>query len=133
MDNLLVIFMIIVVIIGVVMGLGFWDYILIDDKRIIFFFQFFGDLFLNMLKMLIFFLIVFSFVSVMFGLKVQVLGKMGLWIVLYYLIIIFCVVVFGIILVVVIQLGYKREVFIERSGGKLKFVEGLVLFLDLIR
>lgn len=37
MDNLLVIFMIIVVIIGVVMGLGFWDYILIDDKRIIFF------------------------------------------------------------------------------------------------
>lgn len=133
MNNLLVIFMIIVVIIGVVMGLGFWDYILIDDKRIIFFFQFFGDLFLNMLKMLIFFLIVFSFVSVMFGLKVQVLGKMGLWIVLYYLIIIFCVVVFGIILVVVIQLGYKREVFIERSGGKLKFVEGLVLFLDLIR
>lgn len=133
MNNLLVIFMIIVVIIGVVMGFGFWDYILIDDKRIIFFFQFFGDLFLNMLKMLIFFLIVFSFVSVMFGLKVQVLGKMGLWIVLYYLIIIFCVVVFGIILVVVIQLGYKREVFIERSGGKLKFVEGLVLFLDLIR
>lgn len=133
MDNLLVIFMIIVVIIGVVLGLGFWDYILIDDKRIIFFFQFFGDLFLNMLKMLIFFLIVFSFVSVMFGLKVQVLGKMGLWIVLYYLIIIFCVVVFGIILVVVIQLGYKREVFIERSGGQLKFVEGLVLFLDLIR
>lgn len=132
MDNLLVIFMIIVVIIGVVMGLGFWDYILIDDKRIIFFFQFFGDLFLNMLKMLIFFLIVFSFISVMFGLKVQVLGKMGLWIVLYYLIIIFCVVVFGIILVVVIQLGYKREVFIERSG-KMKFVEGLILFLDLIR
>lgn len=133
MNNLLVIFMIIVVIIGVVMGFGFWDYILIDDKRIIFFFQFFGDLFLNMLKMLIFFLIVFSFVSVMFGLKVQVLGKMGLWIVLYYLIIIFCVVVFGIILVVVIQLGYKREVFIERSGGDQKFVEGLVLFLDLIR
>nr|XP_034310573.1 excitatory amino acid transporter 3 isoform X4 [Crassostrea gigas] len=133
MDNLLVIFMIIAVIIGVAMGLGLRDHISTDDKRTIFFLQFPGDLLLNMLKMLILPLIVSSLVSAMSGLKAQASGKMGLRTVLYYLITTFCAVVLGIILVVAIQPGYKREASIERSGGKPKPAEGLASLLDLIR
>lgn len=132
MDNLLVIFMIIAVIIGVAMGLGLRDHISTDDKRTIFFLQFPGDLLLNMLKMLILPLIVSSLVSAMSGLKAQASGKMGLRTVLYYLITTFCAVVLGIILVVAIQPGYKREASIERSG-KTKSAEGLTSLLDLIR
>eukprot|EP00105_Crassostrea_gigas_P016347 XP_011433693.1 PREDICTED: excitatory amino acid transporter 3 [Crassostrea gigas] len=133
MNNLLVIFMIIAVIIGVAMGLGLRDHISTDDKRTIFFLQFPGDLLLNMLKMLILPLIVSSLVSAMSGLKAQASGKMGLRTVLYYLITTFCAVVLGIILVVAIQPGYKREASIERSGGKPKPAEGLASLLDLIR
>lgn len=133
MDNLLVIFMIIAVIIGVAMGLGLRDQISTDDKRTIYFLQFPGDLLLNMLKMLILPLIVSSLISAMSGLKAQASGKMGLRTVLYYLITTFCAVVLGIILVVAIQPGYKREASIERSGGKPKPAEGLASLLDLIR
>lgn len=133
MDNLLVIFMIIAVIIGVAMGLGLRDHIPTDDKRTIFFLQFPGDLLLNMLKMLILPLIVSSLISAMSGLKAQASGKMGLRTVLYYLITTFCAVVLGIILVVAIQPGYKREASIERSGGQPKPAEGLASLLDLIR
>lgn len=131
-DNLLVIFMIIAVIVGVAMGLGLRNQISTDDKKTIYFLQFPGDLLLNMLKMLILPLIVSSLVSAMSGLKAQASGKMGLRTVLYYLITTFCAVVLGIILVVAIQPGYKREASIERSGNP-KPAEGLASLLDLIR
>lgn len=132
MDNLLVIFMIIGVIKGVALGLGLRNHISTDDKKTIFFLQFPGDLLLNMLKMLILPLIVSSLVSAMSGLKAQASGKMGLRTVLYYLITTFCAVVLGIILVVAIQPGYKREASIQRSGQS-KPAEGLPSLLDLIR
>jgi Na+/H+-dicarboxylate symporter len=131
-DNLLVIFMILAVIIGVSMGLGLRNQVSTTDKKTIFYLQFPGDLLLNMLKMLILPLIVSSLISAMSGLKAQASGRMGVRTVVYYFVTTFCAVVLGIVLVVAIEPGKKRESVIERSGSS-RAAEGLSSLLDLIR
>ncbi|XP_056007353.1 excitatory amino acid transporter 3-like [Ostrea edulis] len=131
-DNLLVLLMILAVIIGVSMGLGLRSQVSADDKKTIFYLKFPGDLLLNMLKMLILPLIVSSLISAMSGLKAQASGRMGFRTLIYYFVTTFCAVIIGIVLVVAIEPGKKRESAIERSGSS-KAAEGLSSLLDLIR
>lgn len=124
--------MILAVIIGVSMGLGLRSQVSADDKKTIFYLKFPGDLLLNMLKMLILPLIVSSLISAMSGLKAQASGRMGFRTLIYYFVTTFCAVIIGIVLVVAIEPGKKRESAIERSGSS-KAAEGLSSLLDLIR
>lgn len=100
--NFFIIFMIIVVIVGFGFGFGLWGVWILYEIRKIFYFCFFGDLLMNMFKMLILFLIVFSFIIVMGSFDINVFGWMGLCIVVYYMMIMFLVVILGIVLVVII-------------------------------
>lgn len=93
-------------IIGVVVNFFVNNIVDLEEKVImIMLIGFLGEFFMNMFKMLILFLIIVSLICVLVILDLKVMGKIGRCIVLYYLMIMFLVVIFGIVFVVSICLG----------------------------
>ncbi|KAK3091712.1 hypothetical protein FSP39_022096 [Pinctada imbricata] len=131
LDNLLIIFMVIAVIIGVSLGLGLRSSWTANDKRKIFLLQFPGDLLMNMLKMLILPLVISSLISAMASLDPRAFGRMGTRAVVYYLTTTLMAVIIGIILVLSIRPG-KQGGEIKKTGQG-KSVEPLDALFDLIR
>lgn len=93
---------------------------------------FLGEFFMNMLKLLILLLIVVSLIIVLVMLDFKVIGRIGCWIVFYYMGIMLIVVFFGIVLVFFICLGEcsKFEGIDEKF---LRFYCGFDLFFDFLR
>ena len=92
-----------------------------------------GELFMNMLKMLILPLIVASLICALATLDSKATGKIGRRTVLYYLMTTLLAVILGIVLVVSIrpgEFGNKREAEQERLTGPHRNLDS---FLDLIR
>lgn len=102
-----------------------------EDKRIVLILiGFLGELFMNMFKMLIFLLIVVSFICVLVVLDVKVIGFVGRWVFVYYFFIIILVVIFGIVFVVSIWLG---SFILDKVNKDVKFYRMLDVFLDFVR
>lgn len=104
------------------------------SKRTISLISFPGELFMNMLKMLIIPLIVSSLVSGLAALDAKSSGRMGSFAVLYYFMTTIMAVILGIILVVIIHPGSKsiKENLGPGTNNK-KMPPTLDAFLDLLR
>ncbi|KAK6179699.1 hypothetical protein SNE40_012004 [Patella caerulea] len=130
-DNLLIVFMIIAVIVGIGMGFGLRNHWSPDDEVKIFYLNFPGDLLLNMLKLLILPLVVSSIITALASLDKRASGKLGLAAVCYYMTTTLIAVILGIILVVSIQPGFRGNEI--ESTGSAKRSNPLASLLDLIR
>ena len=84
LDNLLILFMVLAVIIGVCLGIGLRQIWSKDEKRKLHYLRFPGDLLMNMLKMMIIPLIVSSLISSLAFLDAKASGRMGLRAIIYY-------------------------------------------------
>ncbi|CAH1776152.1 unnamed protein product [Owenia fusiformis] len=123
-----VVCMLIGMLVGIGMGIGL-RYANLTDKQI-HYFQFPGEMFLRMLKMMILPLIMSSLIFGMANLKAA--GWIGARTILYYMSTTIIAVVIGIILVVIIQPGYKgSEKLAKANRGEP--VEPIDSLLDLIR
>lgn len=137
-NNLFLVLFIIVVVVGFVIGV-FVNFLVnwikdFEKKVLIIMFLFFlGELLLNMLWMIIFLLVIVSFIIVVVGLNVIEVGKIGCWILIYYLLIMVLVVFLGVLLVLIIKFG-KEDKF-GKGGLFFKKMEyrNLDFILDVIR
>ncbi|ESO88193.1 hypothetical protein LOTGIDRAFT_126471 [Lottia gigantea] len=131
LDNLIVIFMIIAVIIGIGLGFGLRDVWEPSEKRKIFYLEFPGQLLLSMLKLLILPLIVSSIITALATMDNKSSGRIGLGAIVYYLTTTLIAVILGIILVVSIQPGFSSDE-LDRAGSS-RDSNPLDSLLDLIR
>lgn len=107
------------------------------DVRKIMYVSFIGDIFLNMLKVVILPLIVSSLVTGLAAMESQTSGKIGLRAVIYYLTTTFLAVILGIVLVVTIQPGKIKSTVMNSAYETPDAAKDPVMtvdtFLDLIR
>ena len=133
-SNLLVIFLILAMIAGIVIGLVIRevDPSFSHDERRRMYLKFCGDLLLNMLKMIILLLVFTSLVAGMANLPSQAAGKVGGRAVAYYMLTTFLAVLLGILLVSTIKPGDRGDDNIDKAirNTILKPVDAI---LDLIR
>ncbi|XP_031346305.1 excitatory amino acid transporter 3-like isoform X2 [Photinus pyralis] len=126
---------------GVILGglLGFLLRQFSDEKwteREIMYINFFGDLFLRMLKSLILPLIVSSLISAIARLDITLSGKIAARAIGYYITTTFCAVIIGIILVVSIkpgEMGDKSSQEGQTGASNVRNVTTVDTLLDLIR
>ena len=130
-ENILLIFLIVSMAIGIGLGAGLREVDPPFTKRQIMYLRFPGDLLMSILKMLILPLIVSSLISGLASLDTKSSGRMGLRAIVYYLTTTLAAVVLGIILTMTIQPG-SRVGEIEKTGES-KIVEPADTFLDLLR
>ena len=131
--NLLLIFLLLSLIIGIGLGCLLRAY---QDppftKRQLMYFRFPGDLLMRMLKCLIIPLIVSSLISGLAGLDAKASGKLGLRAIIYYMATTLIAVILGIVLVSSIQPG-KRSSSVSEADGDPDTGNVADSFLDLIR
>ncbi|XP_077203101.1 excitatory amino acid transporter 1 [Paroedura picta] len=130
MKNFFVIFTVIAVIVGVILGFALRSYHL--SYREVKYFSFPGELLMRMLQMLVLPLIVSSLVTGVAALDSKASGKMGLRAVVYYMSTTIIAVLIGIIMVVIIHPGKGSKEKMHREG-KIVRVTAADAFLDLIR
>ncbi|XP_060617382.2 excitatory amino acid transporter 1 [Anolis sagrei] len=128
--NFFVLFTIIAVIVGVILGFGLRSYNF--SYREVKYFSFPGELLMRMLQMLVLPLIVSSLVTGVAALDSKASGKMGLRAVVYYMSTTIIAVLIGIIMVVIIHPGKGSKEKMHREG-KIVRVTAADAFLDLIR
>ncbi|XP_054842609.1 excitatory amino acid transporter 1 isoform X1 [Eublepharis macularius] len=128
--NFFVLFTIIAVIVGVIIGFSLRSYHL--SYREVKYFSFPGELLMRMLQMLVLPLIVSSLVTGVAALDSKASGKMGLRAVVYYMSTTIIAVFIGIIMVVIIHPGKGSKEKMHREG-KIVQVTAADAFLDLIR
>ncbi|XP_026570024.1 excitatory amino acid transporter 1 isoform X5 [Pseudonaja textilis] len=128
--NFFVIFTVIAVIVGVILGFGLRSYHF--SYREVKYFSFPGELLMRMLQMLVLPLIVSSLVTGVAALDSKASGKMGLRAVVYYMSTTIIAVLIGIIMVVIIHPGKGSKEKMHREG-KIVRVTAADAFLDLIR
>ncbi|XP_026522103.1 excitatory amino acid transporter 1 isoform X5 [Notechis scutatus] len=128
--NFFVIFTVIAVIVGVILGFGLRSYHF--SYREVKYFSFPGELLMRMLQMLVLPLIVSSLVTGVSALDSKASGKMGLRAVVYYMSTTIIAVLIGIIMVVIIHPGKGSKEKMHREG-KIVQVTAADAFLDLIR
>lgn len=117
---------------GIGAGIGIRKVWAPTEQIKLFYFNFPGELLLNMLKMLILPLIVSSLISSLASLDTRASGKIGLRAVIYYFCTTFVAVLLGILLVMTIKPGSygNQDINNEKSSDDVSAVEAL---LDLIR
>ncbi|XP_020651333.1 excitatory amino acid transporter 1 [Pogona vitticeps] len=128
--NFFVLFTIIAVIVGVILGFGLRSYHF--SYREVKYFSFPGELLMRMLQMLVLPLIVSSLVTGVAALDSKASGKMGLRAVVYYMSTTVIAVFIGIIMVIIIHPGKGSKEKMHREG-KIVQVTAADAFLDLIR
>ncbi|CAI5787677.1 excitatory amino acid transporter 1 [Podarcis lilfordi] len=128
--NFFVLFTIIAVIVGIILGFGLRSYHF--SYREVKYFSFPGELLMRMLQMLVLPLIVSSLVTGVAALDSKASGKMGLRAVVYYMSTTIIAVLIGIIMVVIIHPGKGSKEKMHREG-KIVRVTAADAFLDLIR
>ncbi|XP_053155972.1 excitatory amino acid transporter 1 [Hemicordylus capensis] len=128
--NFFVLFTVIAVIAGVILGFSLRSYRL--NYREVKYFSFPGELLMRMLQMLVLPLIVSSLVTGVAALDSKASGKMGLRAVIYYMSTTIIAVLIGIIMVVIIHPGKGSKEKMHREG-KIVRVTAADAFLDLIR
>lgn len=130
LKNFFVLFTVIAVIVGVILGFSLRSYHL--SYREVKYFSFPGELLMRMLQMLVLPLIVSSLVTGVAALDSKASGKMGLRAVVYYMSTTIIAVLIGIIMVVIIHPGKGSKEKMHREG-KIVRVTAADAFLDLIR
>ncbi|XP_039203840.1 excitatory amino acid transporter 1 [Crotalus tigris] len=128
--NFFVLFTIIAVIVGIILGFSLRSYHF--SYREVKYFSFPGELLMRMLQMLVLPLIVSSLVTGVSALDSKASGKMGLRAVVYYMSTTIIAVLIGIIMVVIIHPGKGSKEKMHREG-KIVRVTAADAFLDLIR
>ncbi|XP_063151810.1 excitatory amino acid transporter 1 [Candoia aspera] len=128
--NFFVLFTILAVIVGVILGFSLRSYHF--SYREVKYFSFPGELLMRMLQMLVLPLIVSSLVTGVAALDSRASGKMGLRAVIYYMSTTIIAVLIGIIMVVIIHPGKGSKEKMHREG-KIVQVTAADAFLDLIR
>ncbi|XP_066469485.1 excitatory amino acid transporter 1 isoform X2 [Tiliqua scincoides] len=128
--NFFVLFTIIAVIVGIILGFSLRSYHF--SYREVKYFSFPGELLMRMLQMLVLPLIVSSLVTGVAALDSKASGKMGLRAVIYYMSTTVIAVLIGIIMVVIIHPGKGSKEKMYREG-KIVQVTAADAFLDLIR
>uniref|UniRef100_A0A8B9G9M0 Amino acid transporter n=1 Tax=Amazona collaria TaxID=241587 RepID=A0A8B9G9M0_9PSIT len=128
--NAFVLFTVIAVILGVVLGFSLRSYKM--SYREVKYFSFPGELLMRMLQMLVLPLIVSSLVTGIAALDSKASGKMGVRAVVYYMSTTIIAVLIGIIIVVIIHPGKGTKENMHREG-KIVQVTAADAFLDLIR
>ncbi|XP_028604121.2 excitatory amino acid transporter 1 [Podarcis muralis] len=128
--NFFVLFTIIAVIVGIILGFGLRSYHF--SYREVKYFSFPGELLMRMLQMLVLPLIVSSLVTGVAALDSKASGRMGLRAVVYYMSTTIIAVLIGIIMVVIIHPGKGSKEKMHREG-KIVRVTAADAFLDLIR
>lgn len=134
-SDLLLVLIIIGVVIGFVIGALVNDPVnKIDDvedkKTVLMLIGFAGELFMNMLKMLILPLIVASLICALASLDAKATGRVGRRALMYYISTTILAVILGIVLVVSIQPGDTK---VEKETKEVERIRTLDAFLDLIR
>ncbi|XP_055586752.1 excitatory amino acid transporter 3-like [Uranotaenia lowii] len=135
-ENMLTLFTIVGVVVGVVLGIGLRE---VPDEgeswapRDVAYINFVGDIFLRMLKALILPLIVTSLIAAVGSLDLSLSGKIGGRAVLYYVLTTVMAVILGIVLVVTIQPGKGAEETSGDSQGAIRNVTTADTMLDLVR
>ncbi|XP_044287205.1 excitatory amino acid transporter 1 isoform X2 [Varanus komodoensis] len=130
LKNFFVLFTIIAVIVGIILGFGLRSYHF--SYREVKYFSFPGELLMRMLQMLVLPLIVSSLVTGVAALDSKASGRMGLRAVVYYMSTTIIAVLIGIIMVVIIHPGKGSKEKMYREG-KIVRVTAADAFLDLIR
>ncbi|XP_060092057.1 excitatory amino acid transporter 1 [Heteronotia binoei] len=130
LKNFFVLFTVIAVIVGIILGFALRSYHL--SYREVKYFSFPGELLMRMLQMLVLPLIVSSLVTGVAALDSKASGKMGLRAVIYYMSTTIIAVLIGIIMVVIIHPGKGSKEKMHREG-KIVRVTAADAFLDLIR
>ncbi|XP_009077940.1 PREDICTED: excitatory amino acid transporter 1 isoform X4 [Acanthisitta chloris] len=130
MRNAFVLFTVIAVILGIILGFSLRSYKM--NYREVKYFSFPGELLMRMLQMLVLPLIVSSLVTGIAALDSKASGKMGIRAVVYYMSTTIIAVVIGIIIVVIIHPGKGTKENMHREG-KIVQVTAADAFLDLIR
>uniref|UniRef100_A0A8C7E911 Amino acid transporter n=1 Tax=Nothoprocta perdicaria TaxID=30464 RepID=A0A8C7E911_NOTPE len=128
--NAFVLFTIVAVILGVILGFSLRSYKM--SYREVKYFSFPGELLMRMLQMLVLPLIVSSLVTGIAALDSKASGKMGVRAVVYYMSTTIIAVLIGIIIVVIIHPGKGTKENMHREG-KIVQVTAADAFLDLIR
>ena len=134
-SNLLLVLIVIGVVIGFVIGALVNDPVnkiddMEDKKTVIMLIGFAGELFMNMLKMLILPLIVASLICALASLDAKATGRVGRRALIYYISTTILAVILGIVLVVSIQPGDTK---VEKEKKDVERIRTLDAFLDLIR
>ncbi|KFW87815.1 Excitatory amino acid transporter 1 [Manacus vitellinus] len=130
MRNAFVLFTVVAVILGVILGFSLRSYKM--SYREVKYFSFPGELLMRMLQMLVLPLIVSSLVTGIAALDSKASGKMGVRAVVYYMSTTIIAVLIGIIIVVIIHPGKGTKENMHREG-KIVQVTAADAFLDLIR
>ncbi|XP_074850415.1 excitatory amino acid transporter 1 isoform X2 [Carettochelys insculpta] len=128
--NSFVLFTIIAVIVGIILGFCLRPYQM--SYREVKYFSFPGELLMRMLQMLVLPLIVSSLVTGTAALDSKASGKMGMRAIVYYMSTTIIAVIIGIIIVVIIHPGKGTKENMHREG-KIMQVTAADAFLDLIR
>ncbi|XP_067401637.1 excitatory amino acid transporter 1 [Emydura macquarii macquarii] len=128
--NAFVLFTIIAVIVGIILGFCLRPYKM--SYREVKYFSFPGELLMRMLQMLVLPLIVSSLVTGTAALDSKASGKMGMRAIVYYMSTTIIAVMIGIIIVVIIHPGKGTKENMHREG-KIMQVTAADAFLDLIR
>ena len=134
-NDLLLVLIVIGVVIGFVIGALVNDPVnniddVEDKKTVIMLIGFAGELFMNMLKMLILPLIVASLICALASLDAKATGRVGRRALLYYISTTILAVILGIVLVVSIRPGDTE---VEKEKKDVQKIRTLDAFLDLIR
>ncbi|PAV91110.1 hypothetical protein WR25_02812 [Diploscapter pachys] len=119
-ENALLFATILGVIVGIALGLALRDPDAKWSKRHLSYLRFPGDVFVQMLKMLILPMIISSIISSLASLDSGTAGRLGLVAMMYYVMTTFSAVFLGIILVMTIKPGYWVETNIKELVGDVK-------------
>ncbi|XP_026161147.1 excitatory amino acid transporter 4 [Mastacembelus armatus] len=129
--NLFVLFTVVAVALGVVLGFALRPHNL--SLRNIKYFAFPGELLMRMLQMLVLPLIVSSLVTGISSLDSRASGKMGVRAVVYYMVTTLIAVFIGIVIVMIIRPGKGSRDSPVANSGNIEPVQAADAFLDLIR
>ncbi|XP_059501038.1 excitatory amino acid transporter 1-like isoform X4 [Stegostoma tigrinum] len=129
-DNGFVLFTVVAVVIGVILGFCLRKYQM--NFRQIKYFSFPGEILMRMLQMLVMPLIISSLVTGMAALDSKASGKMGIRAVIYYTTTTILAVITGIIMVLIIHPGAGGKEKMHREG-KVEEVHSADAFMDLAR
>ncbi|VDO41897.1 unnamed protein product [Haemonchus placei] len=136
-ENILLIFTVAGVVAGILLGITLRDPDVRWSKRHLSYLRFPGDVFVQMLKMLILPLIMSSIITSLASVDPHTAGKLGMISLLYYFITTMMAVILGIILVVMIQPGKWMATNIEEIVGEVNkapcISTAVDTILDLVR
>ncbi|VDL79787.1 unnamed protein product [Nippostrongylus brasiliensis] len=136
-ENILLIFTVVGVVAGILLGITLRDPETKWSKRHLSYLRFPGDVFVQMLKMLILPLIMSSIITSLASVDSHTAGKLGMISLIYYFITTMMAVILGIVLVVMIQPGKWMATNIEEIVGEVNkapcISTAIDTILDLVR